>query len=181
MELQMFSVDWNQALAQAQDGSLESGLADALELDAGWLEDAGFPIDSHILYITAVEAWEAIRGAEDVPVDIDRNAREFMDQLITHEHFAMELPNEVADLLIAISPETATRLSKIVTELDFSIYRDAYLKKCDTLTKSGFAECAEEGTDEAGFEEGFLQYIAAWVTVVREAADSGRGLLVVLC
>jgi hypothetical protein len=180
MELQMFFVDWHEAIALARDGALENGLADALELGAGWLEDAGFPIDSHILYITAVEAWEAIRGAEDVPVDIDRNAREFMDHLITHDDFAMDLPNEIPDVLIAISPETATRLSKIVAELDFSVYRDAYLTRCDSLTKNDFAQCAEDGTVDAGFEEGFLQYIAEWVTVVRAAADSGRGLLVEL-
>lgn len=181
MELRMYFVDWNQAVALARDGALNNGLADALESGSEWLEDAEFPADSHILYVTAVEAWQAVRGSREVPVDIDTNARQFMDSLITHEGFAMELPKEIEDISIAISPETATRLSRSAAAVNLSVYRNAYLTECDNLTKRDFAQCAEDGTVESGFEEGFLQYVTEWITVIRSAADTGRGLLVELC
>ena len=48
----------------------------------------------HNNYLMVAKAWEAVRGADSVPGDMDAQAQEFMNILITRSDFCMDLGEE---------------------------------------------------------------------------------------
>ena len=160
------------------DGTLESTMADALDADENWIEDADWDYQSHSQYTMVAEAWEQIRGAEDVPREMDAKAQAFMNVLITYSGYCTDLGKGCEVIVVSVSPESAERLARTVARVDFSAYRGAFHAKCDKRTKEAFGECSERGV-ERGFEEGFIPYVQTWIDQVSTAAKKKRGLLMV--
>ena len=178
MNVTAYLVDWPEAAKRMAEGTLESSMIDddTGEL-AAWIEDLEWQCDSHANYIAAAEAWEAVRqSATNISEDMSARAIEFMNGLITHEGFFMDLGAGCQEIGISLSPETAERLAHLIADVDFSLYRDAYYSKCDAATKETFS--SEDGDVDSSFEDGFLPYVQAWIEAINTAASRKMGFLV---
>ncbi len=175
MNVTPYLADWPEAVKRAAEGTLESTMIDDETGDfADWIQDLDWDWDSHATYIAAAEAWEAIRHcATRVPEDMGAKAQEFMNGLITHEGFFNDLETGREQIGISLSPETAERLTRLIADVDFNLYRDAYYANCDASDKERFS-CDVESS----FEDGFLPYIQAWIEAINTAASRKMGFLV---
>ena len=178
MEITGYLVDWKEATKRMTDGTLESTMMDALNDGESWVQDLDWENQCHNNYLMVAKAWEAVRGAGGVPGGMDAKAQEFMNVLITHSDFCMDLGEGCEVIAISVSLESAARLAQAVAGVDFNAYRAAYHARCDQTTKEALGVWSEDRGVERGFEDGFLPYVQMWVDAVKAAARRKQGLLV---
>ena len=175
MDVTGYLVDWKEATKRMADGTLESSIMDALNEGAIWIQDLDWENQCHNNYLMVAKAWEAVRGADSVPGDMDAQAQEFMNILITRSDFCMDLGEEGEAIAASISPESAARLAQAVAHVDFSAYRAAYNSRCDQTTKEALGVWSGDWGVEQGFDDGFLPYVQMWVDAVKTAAREKQG------
>ncbi len=179
MQVTIYIADWHEVLNRLEAGSLELDLPEAIDNDEGWAEELDWFPQSNNDYVMVAEAWEAIRGCEQVDPEIDARAQKFMNQLITFNGYRMDLPREGLEVIaISLSPESVTEFLQTIAEVDFEGYREQFYSRCDQHTLDRLIEFSDSKTLENCFNEGFFAYVKFMVDALVAASAKGWGLLI---
>ncbi|EEF61776.1 hypothetical protein [Pedosphaera parvula] len=179
MDFEAYLVDWKEATKRAkEEPALGEMLGEAAYNKEKWIQLLNWFPGSENWYFECAEAWEAIRGAEGVPAEVDAKAREFMDHLITYSDYCHDLPAE--SVFLSISPESAARFAALADDVDFTLYRDMFDSQACEDVRETLAEVLQIEDVERTFEKGFLPYIKHFNRALGLAAKKQKGLLVQL-
>jgi hypothetical protein len=173
-----YLVNWAEARKCFAGATPWDTWVEEVEKENPWAKSVEFFPASLVQYTSVGEAWQAMRGSEEIPPTIDEAAQIFMNHLITDEDFRTDLGDNGEFFALSISPETAAELARASAKVDFSIYREVYYSNCDPSTLECLSEYTESGDVDQSFEESFLPYVTMWVETVAQAVKEGKGLLV---
>jgi hypothetical protein len=179
MFIEVYLVDWAETTKRLKANSGLGGiLGEAVERRQKWIKQLDWFSPSDNYYFDCAEIWESIRGSKSVPRAIDAKARDFMDHLITYGDYHNDLLAEA--FLLSISPKSAVKFALLFSQIDFTVYRDAFHSEADDLARRTIAQYAPKKRQGRAFEDGFLSYIESFGRALGLAVKEKRGLLFTL-
>ena len=175
MEIFAYSVVWDKTLEHHQAGTLGENLS-KVPNDAwdAWVFELDLESDSDTHYHNVADAYDQLRG--ELPEDVRNLTDSFFNSLITFKGHCSDLGEPDVMFFLTINPQSVMSFTEIGQTIDFEKLRIPFYAKCDNSTKKILAEYGQT-TLERNFEDSFVPYVQMWLSIFKEAAKNGRGLL----